>query len=99
MKTYKEFNFNQFSKLSFTLFCTITLAQKDGLVPCLAHVNEREHEVIIMANGDTGLSLAGGSSTALLEFQSCLLQHPSTCTITVLHGSGKNFLTLLLLQL
>lgn len=79
------------------LFFTITLLQKDRLVPCLAHVNEREHEVVIMVGGGTGPSLAGGSSTALLEFESCLLQHLSICTITMLHGSGKNFLTLLLL--
>lgn len=96
-KTYKEFN--PFSRLSLTLFFTITLWQKYRLVPCLAQVNEREHEVLIMAGGDTGPSLAGGSSTAALEFESCLLQHLSTCTITVLHGSGRNFLTLLLLLL
>lgn len=45
--------------------------------------------MLIIAGGDPGPSLAGGSSTALLEFESCLLQHLST--ITVLHGSGKNF--------
>lgn len=28
-----------------------------------------------MAGGDNGPSLAGGSSTAALEFESCLLQH------------------------
>lgn len=96
-KTYKAFN--QFSRLSFTLFFTITLLQKDRLIPCLAHVSEREHEVFIMAGGDPGPSLAGGSSTALLDSESCLLQHLSICTITLLHGSGKNFLTHLLLLL
>lgn len=56
--------------------------------------------MLIVVGGDAGPSFAGGSSAALLEFESyVLLQHLSICTITVPHGSAKDFLTLLLLLL
>lgn len=64
------------------------------------HVIEREHDVLVTVGGDAGPPFAGGSSAALLEFESyVLLQHLSICTVTVPHGSGKDFLTLLLLLL
>lgn len=52
--------------------------------------------MLIAVGEDAGPSFAGGRSAAMREFESKVLQHLSICTVAVPHGSGKDFLTLLL---